>query len=227
MNLLQNPEVMRGAGAGVSSLGVFNDRDSLATIVSYKCDLTGPAITVQTFCSTSLVAVHLACQSLLNGECDMALAGASSINVGLRGGYLYQESGILSPDGHCRTFDERAAGTVFGSGVGVVVLKRLSDALGDRDNIHAVIRGSAINNDGAQKAGYTAPSVGGQAKAIAEALAIAQVSPDTISYVEAHGTGTALGDPIEIEALTRAFEAGAKGRGVLCGRAGREKHWGH
>jgi acyl transferase domain-containing protein/acyl carrier protein len=213
MNLLQNPEAMRLAGPGMSSLGVFNDRDSLATIVAYKFDLTGPAITVQTFCSTSLVAVHLACQSLLNGESDMALAGASSINVGLKGGYLYQESGIVSPDGHCRTFDAKAAGTVFGNGVGVVVLKRLADALADRDAIHAVIRGSAINNDGAQKAGYTAPSVGGQAKSIAEAMAVARVSPDTIGYVEAHGTATALGDPIEVEALTRAFCAGTSRKG--------------
>src|SRR5438552_3030641 len=161
MNLLQNPEAMRSAGPGMSSLGVFNDRDALATIVAYKFDLTGPAVTVQTFCSTSLVAVHLGCQSLLNGESDMALAGASSINVGLKGGYLFQEGGIFSPDGHCRTFDAKAAGTVFGNGVGLVVLKRLADALADGDTVHAVIRGSAINNDGAQKAGYTAPSVGG------------------------------------------------------------------
>ncbi|HXB57696.1 MAG TPA: SDR family NAD(P)-dependent oxidoreductase [Vicinamibacteria bacterium] len=212
-NLLLNPEAIRAAGAGMSSLGVFNDRDSLATIVAYKFDLTGPAITVQTFCSTSLVAVHLACQSLLNGESDLALAGASSVNVGLGGGYLYQEGGILSPDGHCRSFDEKAAGTVFGNGVGVVALKRLADALADGDTIHAVIRGSAINNDGAQKAGYTAPSVVGQTKAIAEAMAVARVSPDSISYVEAHGTATALGDPIEIEALTRAFRAGTQRKG--------------
>jgi acyl transferase domain-containing protein len=226
MNLLQNPEVMRSSGGGMSSLGVFNDRDSLATIVAYKFDLTGPAVTVQTFCSTSLVAVHLACQSLLNGESDMALAGASTINVGSKAGYLYQESGIVSPDGHCRTFDEKAAGTVFGNGVGVVVLKRLTDALADHDTIHAVIRGSAINNDGAQKAGYTAPSVGGQAKAIAEAMAVAQVSPDTISYVEAHGTATALGDPIEIEALTRAFRASTDRKGY-CAIGSVKANFGH
>ena len=225
-NLMQNPEALRSAGAGISSMGVFNDRDSLATIVSYKFDLTGPAITVQTFCSTSLVAVHLACQSLLNGESDMALAGASSINVGLKHGYYYQEGGILSPDGHCRTFDEKAAGTVFGNGVGAVVLKRLADAVADGDTIHAVIRGSAINNDGAQKAGYTAPSVGGQAKAIAEAMAVAQVSPDSISYVEAHGTATALGDPIEIEALTRAFRAGTDRRGY-CAIGSVKTNFGH
>ena len=226
MNLLQNPEAMRAAGPGMSSLGVFNDRDALATIVAYKFDLTGPAITVQTFCSTSLVAVHLACQSLLNGESDMALAGASSINVGLKGGYLFQESGILSPDGHCRTFDEKAAGTVFGNGVGLVALKRLADAIADGDTIHAVIRGSAVNNDGAQKAGYTAPSVGGQAKAIAEAMAMAQVSPESISYVEAHGTATALGDPIEIEALTRAFRASTDRKGY-CAIGSVKANFGH
>ncbi|HEY6548043.1 MAG TPA: type I polyketide synthase [Vicinamibacteria bacterium] len=226
-NLLQNPEAMRSAGAGMNSQGVFNDRDCLATITAYKFDLTGPAVTVQTFCSTSLVAVHLACQSLLNGESDMALAGASSINVGLKAGYLYQEGGILSPDGHCRTFDESAAGTVFGNGVGVVVLKRLADAVADGDEVHAVIRGSAINNDGSQKAGYTAPSVGGQAKAIAEALAIAQVSPDSISYVEAHGTATALGDPIEIEALTRAFRSAGTERNGYCAIGSVKTNFGH
>jgi acyl transferase domain-containing protein len=225
-NLLQNPEAMRSAGAGMSSMGVFNDRDSLATIVSYKFDLTGPAVTVQTFCSTSLVAVHLACQSLLNGESDMALAGASSINVGLKYGYYHQEGGILSPDGHCRTFDAKAGGTLFGNGVGAVVLKRLADAVAEGDTIQAVIRGSAINNDGAQKAGYTAPSVGGQARAIAEAMAVAQVSPDSISYVEAHGTATDLGDPIEIEALTRAFRAGTDRRGY-CAIGSVKTNFGH
>ncbi|MFI5005853.1 MAG: SDR family NAD(P)-dependent oxidoreductase [Solirubrobacterales bacterium] len=225
-NLLHNPEAMRSAGLGMSSLWMFNDRDALATIAAYKFDLTGPAVTVQTFCSTSLVAVHLACQSLLNGESDMALAGASSINVGLKSGYIFQESGIVSPDGHCRTFDARAAGTIFGNGVGLVVLKRLADALAEGDTIHAVIRGSAINNDGAQKAGYTAPSVGGQAKAIAEAMAVAQVSPDTISYVEAHGTATALGDPIEIEALTRAFRAGTARKGY-CAIGSVKANFGH
>ena len=226
MNLLRNPEAMRLAGAGISSMGIFNDRDSLATIVSYKLDLKGPAVTVQTFCSTSLVAVHLACQSLLNGESDMVLAGASSINVGLQAGYLYQEGGIVSPDGHCRSFDEKASGTVFGNGVGVVVLKRLADALKDHDTIHAVIRGSAINNDGSQKAGYTAPSVIGQSKAIAEAMAVAQVEPDSISYVEAHGTATALGDPIEIEALTRAFRAGTDRKG-FCAIGSVKANFGH
>jgi acyl transferase domain-containing protein len=225
-HLLPNAEVMRASGAGLSSVGQFNDRDALASIVSYKLDLTGPAITVQTFCSTSLVAVHLACQSLLNGESDLALAGGSSINPSSSNGYIYQEGGILSPDGHTRTFDERAGGTVFGNGVGVVALKRLEDAVSDGDVIHAVIRGSAINNDGAQKAGYTAPSVIGQSKAIAEAMAVAQVSPDAISYVEAHGTGTALGDPIEIEALSRAYRLGTARKG-FCSIGSVKTNFGH
>ncbi|HVQ30254.1 MAG TPA: polyketide synthase, partial [Vicinamibacteria bacterium] len=225
-HLLPNAEVMRSSGGALSSLGQFNDRDALTTIVSYKLDLTGPALTVQTFCSTSLVAVHLACQSLLSGESDLALAGGASINPSLSTGYVYQEGGILSPDGHTRTFDERAGGTVFGNGVGVVVLKRLEDALAQGDVIHAVIRGSAINNDGAQKAGYTAPSVIGQSKAIAEAMAVAQVQPDDISYVEAHGTATALGDPIEIEALTRAFRMGTE-RKTFCAIGSVKTNFGH
>jgi phthiocerol/phenolphthiocerol synthesis type-I polyketide synthase E len=225
-HLLANPEVMRAAGSGLSSVGQFNDRDALTTVVSYKLDLTGPAVTVQTFCSTSLVAVHLACQSLLNGESDLVLAGGSSVNPASANGYVYQEGGILSPDGHTRTFDEKAGGTVFGSGVGVVVLKRLEDALADGDVVHAVIRGSAINNDGAQKAGYTAPSVIGQSKAIAEAMAVAQVHPEAVSYVEAHGTATALGDPIEIEALGRAYRLGTARKG-FCSIGSVKTNFGH
>ena len=212
-NITPNLESLRGSAGALASYGVYNDRDAIATLTAYKFDLTGPAITVQTFCSTSLVAVHLAVQSLLAGECDLALAGGSSVNVGLERGYLYEEGGILSPDGHTRTFDARSGGTVFGNGVGVVALKRLSDARADGDEVLAVILGSAINNDGAQKAGYTAPSVKGQAKAIAEAIAVAGVPTDSIGYVEAHGTATAVGDPIEIEALTRAFRAGTARRG--------------
>ncbi|WP_017653094.1 type I polyketide synthase [Fortiea contorta] len=181
------------------------DKDFLSTRVSYKLNLTGPSLTVQTACSTSLVATALACQSLLNYQCDMALAGGVSIRVPQKTGYLHQEGGILSPDGHCRAFDAKAKGTVIGNGVGVVLLKRLSDAIADRDHIYAVIKGSAINNDGSNKIGYTAPSVNGQAEAIAEAIALADVEPETISYVETHGTGTALGDPIEISALTNVF----------------------
>jgi acyl transferase domain-containing protein len=193
--------------AGVFQAIIASDKDFLSTRVSYKLNLTGPSITVQTACSTSLVAIHLACQSLLNGECDVALAGGVRIKSAQKAGYVYQEGGISSPDGHCRAFDAGAQGTVGGSGVGVVVLKRLADALADRDYIHAVIRGSAVNNDGSAKVGYTAPSVDGQTEVIAEALAMAGVEPETVTYVEAHGTGTALGDPIEIAALRQAFRA--------------------
>ena len=192
---------------------ISSDKDYLTTRVSYKLGLSGPSITVQTACSTSLVAVHLACQSLLSGECDMALAGGVSITVPQKSGYIYQEGSFLSPDGHCRAFDAEARGTVGGDGAGIVVLKRLEDALADRDTVHAVVKGSAVNNDAAMKAGYTAPSVSAQARVIAEAQAMARVSADTISYVETHGTGTALGDPVEIAALTKAFRAGTKRKG--------------
>ncbi|HEX6291075.1 MAG TPA: type I polyketide synthase, partial [Herpetosiphonaceae bacterium] len=188
-------------------IDIGNAGDYLTTRVSYKLNLKGPSHTIQSACSTSLVAVHVACQSLLNDECDIALAGGVSINMQQRNGYRYVEGGIASPDGHCCPFDANAQGTIFGSGVGVVVLKRLEDALADGDTIHAVIRGSAINNDGALKVGYTAPSVDGQAQVISEALGYADIDPVTISYIEAHGTGTALGDPIEIQALTKAFRA--------------------
>jgi non-ribosomal peptide synthase protein (TIGR01720 family) len=203
VNVFSNPGLKQSVGALQTS--IRNRTDHLSTQVAYKFNLRGPSVTVQTACSTSLVAVHLACQSLLGGECDMALAGGVTIAVPQKAGYLYQEGGILSPDGHCRAFDARAGGTVPGSGAGIVVLKRLEDAIADGDPIHAVIKGSAINNDGFMKVGYTAPGVDGQAEVIAEAMAVAGVEPETISYVEAHGTGTNLGDPIEIEALTRAF----------------------
>jgi non-ribosomal peptide synthase protein (TIGR01720 family) len=190
-----------------------SDKDFLTTNVSYKLNLKGPSITVQTFCSTSLVAVHLACQSLLNSECDLALAGGVTVQVPQNVGYTYQEGGILSPDGHCRSFDAQAQGTIFGSSVGIVVLKRLADALDSGDSIYAVIKGSAINNDGSLKGGFTAPSVHGQAEVVIETLAIAGVEPDTISYVEAHGTATPLGDPIEVAALTKAFRTGTRKQG--------------
>jgi acyl transferase domain-containing protein/acyl carrier protein len=191
---------------------VGNDKDFLTTRVSYKLNLKGPSVTVQTACSTSLVAVHLACQSLLNYECDVALAGGVSLSIPERAGYRYQEGGISSPDGHCRAFDAGARGTVGGSGAGIVVLKRLADALADGDRVRAVIKGSAINNDGSEKIGYTAPSETRQAEVIAQAHAVAGTDPETIGYIEAHGTGTALGDPIEIRALTRAFQARAVGK---------------
>ncbi|HEY9799814.1 MAG TPA: beta-ketoacyl synthase N-terminal-like domain-containing protein [Leptolyngbyaceae cyanobacterium] len=186
-------------------IAIGGDKDYLSTRVSYKLNLQGPSYTIQTACSTSLVAVHLACQSLLNGECEMALAGGVSISASRKNGYLYKEGSIGSPDGHCRAFDAQAQGTVGGEGLGIVVLKRLEDAIADQDTIYAVIKGSAINNDGSQKVSYTAPSIDSQAKVISTAQAVAEVAPETISYIEAHGTGTSLGDPIEIAALTQAF----------------------
>lgn len=210
-NLYPNRKLLDSLGA--SQIVIGNDRDYLATQVSFRMNLKGPSLSVQTACSTSLVAVHLACQSLLNRECDMALAGGVSVSVPQGLGGHYQEGGIISPDGHCRAFDAQARGTVKGSGLGVVVLKRLADAINDRDTIHAVIKGSAINNDGAVKVGYTAPAVAGQASVIEEALALASIEPETIGYVEAHGTGTALGDPVEIAALTQAFRTGTEATG--------------
>lgn len=184
-----------------------NDMNFLATRLSYALNLSGPSLNVQTACSSALVAVHLACQSLLSGECDMALAGGATIVLPHNRGYLHKQGEILSPDGHCRAFDAKARGTLFGSGAGMVVLRRLSDAEADGDQILAVIKGSAVNNDGSSKVGYLAPSVEGQAKAVAEALTISGVDPQTISYVECHGTGTIVGDPIEITALTQAWRS--------------------
>ncbi len=211
-NLYSNPNIRELASDVEISLG--NHPDYLPMRVSFKLNLTGPSYAIQTSCSTSLVAVHVACQSLLNYECDMALAGGISIlDMQPKSGYHYQENGVLSPDGHCRAFDAKAKGTIFGSGVGIVVLKRLKDALADGDRIHAIIKGSAVNNDGSLKAGFTAPSVEGQTEVIAEAIATAGVEAETITYVEAHGTGTPLGDPIEIKALTKAFRSSTLKRG--------------
>lgn len=204
-NLATRPDII--GNLSHVQLNVGNAGDFLATRIAYKLNLKGPSYTVQSACSTSLVAVHIACESLLNEECDMALAGGVSVNVSQRYGYAYLEGGMTSPDGHCRPFDAAAQGTIFGSGAGLVVLKRLKDALNDGDTIQAIIKGTAINNDGSLKVGYTAPSVDGQAQVIAEALANAGVSAETIGYVEAHGTATPLGDPIEVEALTKAFRA--------------------
>lgn len=190
-----------------------NEKDYLSTRVAYKLDLRGPAVTIQSACSSALVAIHMACQNLLNGECDVAIAGGVAIRNFYKSGYLYQEDMIFSPDGHCRSFDADSKGTLFGNGAGVVVLKPLTDALADGDNIYAVIKGSAINNDGAQKVGYTAPSAEGQAAVIKEAQAIANVVPQSISYIEAHGTATAFGDPIEIAALTRVFRESTDKKG--------------
>jgi acyl transferase domain-containing protein/acyl carrier protein len=208
INLFSNPELIESFGRYQTVLQ--NLSEHMTTFVSYKLNLRGPSMTVQTGCSTSLVAVHLACQSLLNRETDMALAGGVALTIPQRIGYLFQEGGINSPDGHCRAFDARAHGTVGGSGAAIVLLKRLTEAVADGDCIHAVIKGSAINNDGSAKIGYTAPSVVGQAEVIAEALSVAGIEPETIAYVETHGTGTLLGDPIEVAALIRAYRAGAK-----------------
>ncbi|HVE85863.1 MAG TPA: type I polyketide synthase, partial [Myxococcales bacterium] len=207
-NLVSNREMLEALDQVQVDVG--NGADFLSTRVSYKLNLRGPSYTVQSACSTSLVAVHVAYQSLLNEECDLALAGGVSIHVKHPEGYRYLPGGIASPDGHCRAFDARAEGTIFGSGAGVVVLKRLQEALDDGDFIHAVIKGSAVNNDGSAKVGYTAPSVEGQAAVISEALAAAGVPPDTISYVESHGTGTKMGDPIEVRALNKAFRRRSK-----------------
>lgn len=211
-NALTRLNGLESLGA-LQQLGIGNGLWSLVTRVSYKLNLRGPSVNVQTACSTSLSAVHLACQSLLDRQCDMALAGGVSIIVPNREGYRYEEGGIFSVDGHCRAFDANAQGTIVGDGVGLVVLKRLSQALADGDYIHAVIKGSAMNNDGALKAGFTAPSVDGQAEVIASALSKAGVTADSIGYVEAHGTGTQMGDPIEVRALTKTFRAGTDKKG--------------
>ncbi len=204
-NLFPRRTLLQSAADMSAMLGV--EKDALSTRVSYKLNLEGPSLAVQTACSTSLVAVHLACQGLLSGECDMALAGGVSVTVPQKVGYLYQEGGIVSPDGHCRAFDADAQGTVGGSGVGLVLLKRRQEAEADGDQVLAIIKGSAINNDGAAKVGYTAPRIEGQAKVIKAAHLAAGVTPESISYVEAHGTGTPMGDPIEVAALTQAFRA--------------------
>jgi acyl transferase domain-containing protein/acyl carrier protein len=204
-HVMGNPELLASVGAFQAYLA--SGKDFLATRASYKLDLRGPSLNVQTACSTALVAVHLAVQSLLSGECELALAGGATVLVPQDTGYPYAPGSISSPDGHCRAFDAKSAGTLSGSGVGVVVLKRLADALRDGDPVRAVIRGSAVNNDGAAKVAYTAPGVEGQAAVIGEALSAADVDASTVTYVEAHGSGTDLGDTIEIAALTRAYRA--------------------
>lgn len=224
-NLDKNPLVRES----VSPLQILigTDKDFVPTRVSYKLNLRGPSVNVQTACSTSLVAVHMACQSLLERACDIALAGGVSIHFPMRAGYPYEEEGILSPDGHCRAFDAEAAGTVGGNGVAIVVLKRLSEALADGDSILAAIKGSAINNDGSVKIGYTAPSVDGQAEVIAAAQAMAGVDPADIAYIETHGTGTHLGDPLEIAALAQAFKASSRVRRNSCAIGSVKTNVGH
>lgn len=223
-NLWFNPEVLKSSD-GLQLL-TGNDKDHVAMRLSYKLNLKGPSICVQSACSSSLVAVHLACRSLLTYECDMALAGGVSIGVPFKNGYVYQEGGIASPDGHCRAFDAKANGTILGYGAGIVVLKRLFEAIEDGDNIQAIIRGSAVNNDGSNKVGYTAPSVDSQANVIRSALAVARVPSESIGYVEAHGTGTVLGDPIEVTALSKAFRSGS-GRSAPCAIGALKTNIGH
>lgn len=210
----------------LQQIGIGNGLGSLATRVSYKLNLKGPSVSVQTACSTSLAAVHLACQSLLDRECDIALAGGVSIIVPNNEGYEHQEGGIFSPDGHCRAFDAKAQGTIVGDGVALVVLKRLAEAVADGDSIHAVLLGSAMNNDGSVKVGFTAPSVEGQAEVIRAAHMNAGITADSIGYIEAHGTGTQLGDPIEVLALTKAFRSTTDKKG-FCGLGSLKTNIGH
>ncbi|HET8589575.1 MAG TPA: type I polyketide synthase, partial [Nakamurella sp.] len=222
--LSQHPDAL-GYVDGMQ-LMVTNDKDHLCTQVSYRLDLRGPSVVVQSTCSTSLVAVALACESLRSGRSDMALAGGVTVRVPQRGGYLYVAGSILSPDGHCRPFDASAQGTIVGSGVGLVVLKRLADAVADGDTIHATILGMGVNNDGSDKVGYTAPAFAGQVAAISAAYQAAGVSPVSVGYVEAHGTGTVLGDPIEVSALTEVFRRHTDRRG-FCGIGSAKSNFGH
>ena len=211
-NLCSHPDLLDDVGMFLLR-HTGNDKDFLATRISHILDLRGPSINIQTACSTSLVAVHYACNAIRQGDCDMALAGGVTIELPHGRGYLFKENEILSPDGHCHAFDHRAQGTVFGSGAGCIALRRLSDAERDGDHVWAVIRGSAVNNDGANKASYLAPSVDGQAAVVTKALENAGVAVETVDYMECHGTGTFLGDPIEVSALTEAFHKGTSARG--------------
>ena len=223
-NVVTRPEHVEAIGAFQAM--VANEKDYVATRIAHKLDLTGPALSIHTACSTSLVAIAQAVRSLRVGECDFALAGGASLTVPVKSGYLYQEGAMLSPDGHTRSFDADAKGTVFSDGAGMVVLRRLDDALADGDTVYAVVRGVALNNDGAAKASFTAPSVDGQATVVAMAHADAGVDARSISYVEAHGTATPLGDPIEIEALSRAFRT-KTGDSAFCAIGSIKSNLGH
>ncbi|MDQ1350350.1 MAG: hypothetical protein QG657_651 [Acidobacteriota bacterium] len=209
-NVLKNPGVIKTQGEFQTMIG--NDKDFLTTRVSYKLNLKGPSVAIQSACSTSLTAVHLARQALLAHDCDIALSGGIAVKIPEKTGYFYTEGGHLSPDGHCRPFDAAAKGTVFGNGVGIVVLKRLSEAVKDNDHIYAVIKGSAINNDGSLKVGFHSPGESGQADVVLKALQESRIQPHTIGYVETHGTGTVLGDPVEISALIRAYGSAGSGK---------------
>ena len=223
-NVRARPDILDTFGMFPAT--VLNEKDFVATRVAYKMNLRGPAVTVQTACSTSLVAVCNACQSLLSYECDVALAGASAAVFPQCHSFIHEEGGMIAPDGHCRPFDARAGGTLFSDGAGIVVLKRLDDAIAAGDNVLAVIKGFAVNNDGTDKAGFSAPSVNGQAEVIRMAQELAGFSPDSISYVEAHGTATPLGDPIEVAALTEAFRNGTE-RTQFCGIGSVKSNIGH
>jgi acyl transferase domain-containing protein/NAD(P)-dependent dehydrogenase (short-subunit alcohol dehydrogenase family)/acyl carrier protein len=224
LNLYSNREIV--AAVGPFAVSLANDKDHLTTRVAYELNLKGPAVTIQTACSTSLVAVCEACQSLLHYRCDIALAGGSSIWVSQGGGYFWEEGGINSPDAHCRAFDADAQGTVRGSGAGLVVLKRYTEAKVDGDHVYAVIRGFGLSNDGHDKIGYTAPSIEGQAQAIQAAILMAGIDPDSISYIECHGTGTSLGDPIEVGALNQVFRSQTD-RKQFCGIGSVKTNFGH
>lgn len=224
LNLRKNRQFWSGAG-GQLSVTVSNSPDYVATTASYKLNLRGPSLTVQTACSTAAVALHLACEAVRNGECEMALAGGANIELPHGVGYASIE-GFTSPDGHCRPFDAAAEGTLWGSGAGVVLVKRLADAIADGDHVRAVILGNAINNDGSSKVGFSAPSVAGQAAVVAQAVASAGIDPRTVSYVEAHGTGTAMGDPIEVAALSQVYGAATTDR-QWCGIGSVKGNIGH
>ncbi|MEK4444276.1 MULTISPECIES: type I polyketide synthase [unclassified Niallia] len=227
--LIENVYPQFSGALGVDSLqmAIGNDKDSLTTNVSYRMNLRGPGITIQTSSSTSLVAIAMACQSLQNFQCDMALAGGVAVGARQKTGYLYQEGGILSRDGHCRAFDANSSGFVTGSGVGSIVLKRLEDALEDKDQIYAVIKGYAVNNDGSKKVSYSAPSVEGQAEVVSEALAYSEFEPESIGYIEAHGTGTPMGDPVELGALTQAYRMMGANKNQFCAIGSVKTNIGH
>ena len=220
LNLM--PHFKRVFSSGSLQAAIGNDKDSITTTIAYHLNLRGPAITVQTSSSTSLVAVCVACQSLLTWQCDMAIAGGVTLGPPAKTGYLSQEGGITAADGHCRAFSDNSSGFVPGTGAGLVVLKRVDEALRDGDNIYAVIKGFAVNNDGSEKISYTAPSVDAQARAIAQAQRLAGLTPQDITYVEAHGTGTRLGDPVEFSALSQAFAGASQKQYCALGQCSRE-----
>lgn len=208
--ILSEPDIVREDPLAIK----MEDKDYLCTRTAYRLNLTGPSVMTQSACSSATIAVHLASESILSGECDMALAGAVSLTLPVKSGYFYREGGVVSQDGHVRVFDSQSSGTVYGDGLGVVVLKRLSDAIEDKDHIYAVIKGVASNNDGGDRIGFTAPSLQGQADVIQGALDAAGVEPDSIGYIETHGTGTKLGDSIEIAALIEAYKEGTREEGT-------------